>query len=122
MLLRIVFVAVALIAALLIYAATKPNTFRVQRSTVINASPEKVFPLINDFHNWPRWAPQDKEDSTMTRTYSGAPNGTGAVSEWKGSGSTGQGRMTITESQAPARISVRFRQAISRSQSQPVRA
>ena len=57
---------------LLVLAATRPNTIRVQRSTLIGAPAEKVFALINDFHEWPRWAPQDREDPSMQRTYSGA--------------------------------------------------
>ena len=39
---KIVLVVVALLAALLIYAATLPDTFRVQRSATIKAPPEKV--------------------------------------------------------------------------------
>jgi hypothetical protein len=42
---------VVAIVALLAYAATRPDTFRLQRSTSIKAPPEKIFPLINDFHN-----------------------------------------------------------------------
>ena len=46
-------VLVALVVALLVYAATKPDTFRVQRSASINAPPEKIFALIEDYHRWP---------------------------------------------------------------------
>jgi uncharacterized protein YndB with AHSA1/START domain len=87
-----------LVVAILIFAATKPDTFHIQRSLTIQASPEKIFPLLNNLHNWPAWAPQDKEDSTIKRTFSGADSGVGAVSDWSGSGNTGKGRMTITES------------------------
>jgi uncharacterized protein YndB with AHSA1/START domain len=91
-----ILVVVALI--LLVIAATRPNTVQVQRSVLIGAPPEKVFPLINDFHEWRRWAPQDREDPSMQRTYSGAVRGVGAVSYWHGKGSTGRGQMTITDS------------------------
>ena len=39
----ITIIVVVLIIAVLIYAATKPDIFRVQRSTSIKAPPEKVF-------------------------------------------------------------------------------
>jgi hypothetical protein len=39
------------IGAVLAYAATKPDTFRVQRSASINAPPETIFPLLNDLRN-----------------------------------------------------------------------
>jgi uncharacterized protein YndB with AHSA1/START domain len=104
--LRIAVAVAAFIAVVLVFAATKPNTFRVQRSAVIDAPAERIFVLVNDFHNWYRWAPQDKEDSTMRRTYSGAQSGRNAVSEWQSNGSAGRGRMSIIESVLPTRISV----------------
>jgi len=78
----------------------------VQRSITINAPAEKNFPFLNDFHDWIRWAPQDKEDPTMTRTYSGAANGKGAVSDWDSKGNAGKGRMTIIESSQPTHVVV----------------
>jgi len=106
MFLKILIVVAILIAIVLAFAATKPKIFSVQRSINIKASPDKIFPLMNDFHNWSGWAPQDKEDRTMKRTYSGAVNGEGAVSEWVSSGSAGKGRMSIVESTPPRMISV----------------
>ena len=71
---------------------------------MINAPPEKIFALINDFHNWSLWAPQDREDSTMKRTFSGSASGTGAVSNWTSKGTAGRGSMSITESTPPDSI------------------
>jgi uncharacterized protein YndB with AHSA1/START domain len=96
----------ALIAAVLLLAARKPDTFTIQRSITINASADKVFGLIDDFHEWPKWAPQDKEDPSMKREFSGPARGVGAVSDWNGAGKTGSGRMTIIEAQPPSEISV----------------
>jgi len=106
MLLKIIIVIAVLVAIVLVFAATKPKIFTVQRTINIKAPPDKIFELVNDFHNWSGWAPQDKEDPTMKRTYSGAVSGKGAVSEWVSSGSAGKGRMTITESTPPRMISV----------------
>src|SRR5580700_4988941 len=98
MAMKIVGILVVLAVILLVMAATRPSTVQVQRSALIGAPPERVFALINDFHEWPRWAPQDREDPAMRRTYSGADRGAGAVSDWQGKGSTGRGQMTISES------------------------
>ena len=110
MILKIIIAVAVLIAAALIFAATRPGTIRVQRSIEINAPPEKVFALINDFHNWSLWAPQDREDATMERTFSGSASGSGsgagAVSEWVSKGSAGQGKMSITESEPPRRVAI----------------
>jgi hypothetical protein len=55
----IVIIVVVLPAVLLIYAATRPDTFRVQRATSIMAPPEKIFAFINDFHSWGAWSPYE---------------------------------------------------------------
>jgi hypothetical protein len=98
MIVRIVIALGVLVAAVLLFAATKPGTFRVQRSIEIHAPPEKIFALVNDFHEWPKWAPQDKEDPSMQRNYGGAESGVGAFSDWSSRGSAGAGRMAITGS------------------------
>jgi uncharacterized protein YndB with AHSA1/START domain len=100
----IVIVVVVLLALLLIYAAIKPDSFRVERTTAIKAAPEKVFPLINDIHHWEMWSPWEKGDPTIKRTYSGAASGKGAVYEWKSDKQVGQGRMEIIESSPPSKI------------------
>jgi uncharacterized protein YndB with AHSA1/START domain len=106
MILRVVIAGAILIGLVLIFAASKPKTFRIQRSIGIGAPPEKVFRLIDNLHNWARWAPQDREDPSMTRTYSGPENGKGAASEWIGSGSSGKGSMLITDSLPSTKISI----------------
>jgi uncharacterized protein YndB with AHSA1/START domain len=107
MFLRIVFIVALVIAAILVFAATRPNTLRVYRSLTINAPPERIFSLIDDLHNWPRWAPQDREDPTIKRTYRGAASGAGAISDWASTGSAGKGQMAIIESVALRRVVVK---------------
>lgn len=103
---RVLIAVGVLIVLVLLFAATKPKTFRIQRSISINAPPERVFALIDTLGSWPRWAPQDREDPSMKRMFSGPANGKGAVSDWTGSGSSGRGRMLITESLPPKKVSV----------------
>jgi uncharacterized protein YndB with AHSA1/START domain len=100
----IAIVAVVLIVALLVYAATKPDTFRVQRSASIKAPPEKIFPLVNDLHSHATWSPWEKKDPAMKRTHSGAASGKGAVYEWDGNKEIGKGRMEILESTPPSKV------------------
>ncbi len=102
-----VIVAVA-ITAILILAAMKPDTFVVQRSTTINASAEKIFSLINDYKNWASWSPYEKIDPDMKRTYSGAPSGKGSVYEWSGNKNIGHGRMEITDTAQPSRVTIQL--------------
>jgi uncharacterized protein YndB with AHSA1/START domain len=100
-------VAIA-IAVVLILAATKPDTFSVQRATTVRAPPEKIFPSINDFHQWGTWSPWEDKDPAMKRTYSGAGSGKGAVYAWDGNKNVGTGRMEILEVSAPSKIVIKL--------------
>lgn len=99
---------VVVVAGILIYAATRPDTFRVQRTETIKAPPEKVFALINDLRSWNLWSPYEKKDPAMKRTFSGATSGKGAVYEWDGDNSVGKGRMEITEATPSAKILIKL--------------
>ncbi|MDO8414314.1 MAG: SRPBCC family protein [Gallionellaceae bacterium] len=105
----IAIVAGILLAALLILAASKPDTFRVERSISIKAPPEKIFALINDFHQWEAWSPWEKMDLSMKKTHSGSASfGKGAIYEWEGNNKVGQGRMEIVESSPSARVLIKL--------------
>jgi uncharacterized protein YndB with AHSA1/START domain len=93
------------VAAVLTAAATGPATITVARGIDIKAPPERIFPLINDLRRWPEW-PTDDGETKATRTFGPISSGKGATAQWTGSGSTGSGRMEITESVPPSRVTV----------------
>jgi K+-transporting ATPase KdpF subunit len=101
-------VVIAAIAVVLLYATTRPDTFHVQRTATINAAPDKIFAHINDLHAWEAWSPYMKLDPAMKMTYSGAASGTGAAYEWEGSSSVGAGRVTITDTATPSKVSIKL--------------
>lgn len=107
-LLTVVAIVAVLVAGVLGLAATKPDTFVVERSATIKAPPETVYALLSDFRQWEAWSPWDKLDPAMTRTYEGAPSGVGAVYAWKGNDKAGAGRMEITEAVAPSTIAIKL--------------
>ena len=92
--------ALAVAAALVIHAAARPDRFQVRRTTRIEAPPEKIREMIDDFHRWASWSPYEDLDPVMRRAYSEPAAGEGAVYAWKSSGRAGTGRMVITESTA----------------------
>ena len=101
-------VALVLLAGLLVYAATRPDSFRVQRSIVIAAPPEKIFGLIADFSQWPNWSPYETKDPAMTRELGAVTAGRGATYAWKGNSQVGEGRMEIVAAEAPRLISIKL--------------
>ena len=96
------------IAIILILAATKPDTFRIERSATVNAPSEKVFALINDFQQWRAWSPWENKDPDLKRTYSGAERGKGAVYAWEGNKNVGSGRMEVLDAAAPSKVVIKL--------------
>jgi len=108
MLKTIAIVVAVMIAGVLVFAATKPDTFRVQRAASIKAPPEKVFALINDFKRWDAWSPWEKKDPAMKRTWGAVTSGKGAKYAWEGNSDVGQGSMEIAESVAPSKVTLKL--------------
>ena len=96
---------VAAVGLLLIYAATRPDNFRIERSVRIEAPPERVYGLIDDLHQFNRWNPFLRKDPAAQGTYSGTPSGKGARYAWQGE-KVGVGQMEIVDTAAPANVTM----------------
>ncbi|HWA37785.1 MAG TPA: SRPBCC family protein [Burkholderiales bacterium] len=96
------------IAALLAYAATRPDDFRVQRSATIQAPPERIYANLADFQRWPAWSPWEKRDPQMKRTMSTPSSGKGATYAWQGNKEVGSGRMRIVDAQEAKRLGIKI--------------
>lgn len=93
----------AVVIAIALYAATKPDIFRVARSTTIQAPPD---PMISDLRNFPSWSPYETKDPAMRRTYSGPETGKGAVYEWDGDKNVGKGSLEIADLSPPSKVTL----------------
>jgi uncharacterized protein YndB with AHSA1/START domain len=100
-------VLVLAVGALLALAAMKPDTFRVARSTTIHATPEKIFPLIADMHQFNTWNPYARKDPNLKGTYSGPASGKGAAFAWE-SKEVGTGSMEVTDTAPPSNVAMRL--------------
>jgi len=108
MLIKLAAAFVIVIGAVLAFAATRPDHFRIERSITIQSAPEHVFPHISHFRAWEAWSPWEKLDSQIQKTYSGTPEGKGAIYEWSGNKDVGKGRMEITDAVAPSRLTIQL--------------
>ena len=97
--------AVAVVVGL---AMTKPNEFRMQRDTAINAPPEKIFAILNDFKRWGEFSPWDKKDPAMKRKFGDITAGKGGYYGWEGNKDVGIGSMTIAESTPSTKLVIRL--------------
>ena len=106
--LTIALIILVLLAGVVAIASTRPDSFVVQRSAVIAAPPEAVFPLIADLHGWSAWSPYEAKDPAMKKTYGGAPSGVGAVYQWDGNNKVGKGRMEVMEVVPPTKVAIKL--------------
>ena len=94
-------VLVASAGVTLAYAASKSDVFRVSRSTAINASPEAIFPLINEMRSFNRWNPYERRDPNIKGSYSGPESGKGASYAF-------QSGMEIIDTSPPRKVAMKL--------------
>ena len=99
--------AVALLAVLA-YAATKPDSYTVSRSQLMEAPADKLHAIINTPREFEKWSPYSPKDPQMKNTYSGPASGVGARNDFVGNGQVGQGSVEIIRSSAPSEVAMRL--------------
>lgn len=82
------------------------DTYTVERSTRIQASPSEIYPHVVDLHKMEKWSPWERMDPEMTKTYTGADVGVGSRYEWSGNRKVGQGSMEITAVDEDSRVDI----------------
>lgn len=107
MLKTLLLIVLAAIALVLLYATTRPDTFRVERSAQIQAPPGRVFPLINDLHAFNTWNPYEKKDPAIKGSYGAVTAGPGATYAWE-SDKVGVGDMRIETAVPDSSVTLRL--------------
>jgi uncharacterized protein YndB with AHSA1/START domain len=100
-------ILVTAVIALLIYAKTKPDSFTITRSIVIEAPAARIYALIVDLKAFNTWNPFAAADPGARIAYEGAASGKGAAYTWQGDKS-GAGRMEITDTTEPTRLAMKL--------------
>lgn len=96
---RILLALVILAAIAVIIGLMMPAERHIERSIVVNSSPESVWDQINDLKKWNAWSPWYKLDPNSAMTYSEPANGKGSWYTWDSQNSNvGKGKLTIEES------------------------
>ncbi|RYZ91338.1 MAG: hypothetical protein EOP04_00880 [Proteobacteria bacterium] len=86
---------VVLIAGFLGFASTKPANFRYERSGIIQAPADKIYPFLSDFNLGSQWNPYEEKDLNMTKTYSPEQGKVGSSMDWSGNKDVGAGNLQI---------------------------
>lgn len=91
--------AISLIGLLVILGViglVLPSTYDIERSIVINASPQSIHTYVGDLTKWSEWTPWTDSDTTLSIILGEKTTGVGASQSWVGDG--GDGELTFTAS------------------------
>ena len=95
---RIIFWVVVILAGFLAYVATRPSAMLVSREIVVAASPEVIFPYINNSKKANDWMPWKDSDAGVEMVYSGPDEGVNSKSSWDSKGQMGTGEALVIDS------------------------
>ncbi len=105
---NIIIIVLVLLGALLLMATRQPDTFVVERSVVVDAPPEAIYPKIADLHAWASWSPYEKLDPQMKKVFNGTPGAVGSSYYWSGNSKAGEGTITVRELMPPQKVTMQL--------------
>lgn len=98
-----------LLVLLVVIGLLLPDAARVERATVINASPATVFPFINSMRRFHAWSPWTDLDPNTEYSFTGPDSGVGSRMAWaSGTAEVGQGSQEIVNSDPPNSVLTRL--------------
>ena len=94
--LKFIAIAVAaLVAVILVVSFATPTHFEYERSTVIDAPRDQVWPHVSTFQGNHTWSPWVEKDPDAKYTYSGQAGEVGAQYSWDGNDDVGAGMQEL---------------------------
>ena len=108
MLLTLIVLLAALLAGFLGYVATREGKFRYERSGLIAAPPERVFPFASEFKKGGLWSPYEQKDPAMKKRFAGPEGAAGSIMEFEGNREVGSGKLELLEVVPNERVRIRL--------------
>ena len=96
----VLYVLLAVIIIVVAVGFILPSKTHVERSVLINAGPQTIYPLLNDLHVFNQWSPWAQIDPATVYTYSGPKQGVDSVMKWSSDNpEVGKGSQRIVSSE-----------------------
>ena len=103
-LLGLVGVVLVMLIAFVVFVAGQPNHVHVERSKVVNATPQDIWPYLSDLKKFTAWSPWEGMDPNQKTEFSEPSTGVGAWYTWAGNDQVGKGKMQITAVEEPKKV------------------
>jgi uncharacterized protein YndB with AHSA1/START domain len=102
-------VLVLLVVVLAAAGFLLPAAAHVERTTTVDAPPERLFALVSDFSGFNRWSPWFQLDPATRYTYEGQPGTKGSKMSWQSeSPDVGSGSQEIVALEAPRLVTTKL--------------
>ncbi|HEX7674857.1 MAG TPA: SRPBCC family protein [Bdellovibrio sp.] len=101
-------VIVILIIVFVIFVSTRPAHFQYERSGIINASVDKIFPYLSTFEGGHKWSPYERMDPNMKTKIIGPDGQVGTVMEFEGNRDAGSGKLEFLKITAPTEVNLKL--------------
>ncbi|MDG0815155.1 SRPBCC family protein [Bdellovibrio svalbardensis] len=90
-------VVLALVVIFVIFISTRPSSFKYERSDLINASADKIFPYLINFKLAGQWSPYEQMDPKMKKNYGSVDGQVGSWMSFDGNKDAGTGNLEILQ-------------------------
>jgi hypothetical protein len=101
---KVLIVLLGVVFAFVVFVATRPATYHIERSATIAAPPSMVYAHVENVRMWEAWSPWEELDPEMEKTYEGPESGVGAGYAWAGNDQVGEGRAIIIEAEPNEKV------------------
>jgi uncharacterized protein YndB with AHSA1/START domain len=101
---KVLIVLLGVVFAFVVFVATRPATYHIERSATIAAPPSMVYAHVENVRMWEAWSPWEELDPEMEKTYEGPESGVGAGYAWAGNDQVGVGRAIIIEAEPNEKV------------------
>lgn len=100
---RVVLALAVLVGLFLLIGSLLPRSFDTSTSVTIAASPEEIFPHLNNLEKWQTWSPWNAHAiKDLTVEIGQTSTGVGATQTWKEQ--RGEGKLWLTAVDEPKRV------------------
>ena len=103
-LLGLLAIVAIMVVVLLVYVSGQPGHVHVERSKVVNATPQDIWPYLSDLKKFTAWSPWEGMDPNQKVAFSESSTGVGAWYTWAGNKEVGKGKMQIVEVEEPKKV------------------
>jgi hypothetical protein len=102
--LGLVGVVLIMFIAFLVYVAGQPSHVHVERSKVVNATAQDIWPYLSDLKKFTAWSPWEGMDPNQKVEFSEPSSGVGAWYTWAGNKDVGKGKIQIVSAEEPTKV------------------